>query len=190
MGVKQVAIVGLSPTHDDAPFYDLDWDKWGLPWDDGYWVHYNRLFEMHDIDLLRKPESYRKQGYIEWLKDEVAPATPVYMQDKYFDGAVAYPVTQVAHTIGKDYFNSSIAYMIALAIHENYDRIGIWGCDLTDDEEYAYQRPNAEYLIGLARGKGIDVYIPEESYLTRFSSKGIKLGSMEPHYPSRYGFLK
>ena len=69
--------------------------------------------------------------------------------------ATAYPMEDVSAVVG-DYFNSSIAYMLGLAIVEKVDRIGIWGVDLNCDDEFAYQRPNAEYLIGFARGRGID----------------------------------
>ena len=55
--------------------------------------------------------------------------------------------------------------------------------------EFAYQRPNMEYLIGLARGRGVDVYIPERSPLTKFHGEGIPLGLMYPSYPQRYGYL-
>ena len=66
---------------------------------------------------------------------------------------------------GTPYLESSIAYMMALAILEKVDRIGIWGVDLHCESEYVYQRPNLEYLIGLARGKGIKVFIPPQSAL-------------------------
>jgi hypothetical protein len=43
--------------------------------------------------------------------------------------------------------------------------VGIWGVDLHCESEYAYQRPNLEYLIGLARGRGMKVFIPPASAL-------------------------
>jgi hypothetical protein len=46
-----------------------------------------------------------------------------------------------------------------------------------------------EYLIGLARGRGVDVYIPERSPLAKFHGEGIPLGLMYPSYPQRYGYL-
>ena len=183
--MRKVAIVGLAPsTHDKAPF-DTDWEMWGLPWDNGFWVSYDRLFEMHDLDLLQKPEAKRPRDYVDRLREITVP---LYMQQQYFPNVTAYPLESVIRSTS-DYFNSSIAYMVALAIHERVDAIGIWGVDMVDSEEYAYQRPNAEYLIGLAIGMGIDVCIPEESYLTRFNAEGIPLGTMYPTYPKRYGYL-
>ncbi|MCK5604711.1 hypothetical protein KAR91_22670, partial [Candidatus Pacearchaeota archaeon] len=61
-----IAIVGLSPTtHDQTP---MDWEIWGLPWDEGYWVHYDRLFEMHELPLIEKHPEVRPKDYIERLK--------------------------------------------------------------------------------------------------------------------------
>jgi hypothetical protein len=47
-----------------------------------------------------------------------------------------------------------------------------------------------EYLIGLARGRGIEVTIPDESPLCKFNGKGIKFGKDHlPEYVDRYGWL-
>jgi len=60
--------------------------------------------------------------------------------------------------------------MIAMAIFEGYQEIGVWGVDMAVGTEYVNQRPSCEYFVGLARGAGIRVYIPPASDLckTRF----------------------
>lgn len=78
---------------------------------------------------------------------------------------------------------------MALAIHEGAEEIGLWGVDMKDGEEYAYQRPNMEYLIGLAEGNGIGVFIHPDSSLCKFKSDGIKFYNHEPAYVDRYGWL-
>ena len=82
----------------------------------------------------------------------------------------AFPMDAVGDLIGRTchgtvYVESSIAYMMALAILEGAERIGIWGCDLATGGEYAYQRPNLGYLIGLARGRSTKVYVPAQNAL-------------------------
>lgn len=178
----KVAVVGLAPSsHDAAPWHDPEWEIWGLPWD-GYYHACTRLFEMHDISLL--DDEHRPRNYLERLE---GLETPVYMQtDEY---GVAYPLEEVIKSIGRDYFNSSISYMIALAIHEGAEEISIYGCDLSDDEEYAYQRPNVAWLIGLAEGRGITVHVHPASTLMQFNSSGIKFGQNEIEYKTRYGYL-
>jgi len=107
---------------------------------------------------------------------------PVYMLDPQPDipMCVRYPIEQITKLVGKTnkghpYLESSIAYMVALAILEKVDRVGIWGVDLHCDSEYAFQRPNMEYLIGLARGAGVKVFIPPQSALLT-SQMGVPYG--------------
>jgi hypothetical protein len=175
----KVAIVGLSPTtHDLAPWGDDEWEIWGLPWDEGYWPHMTRHFEMHDMRLLTSEHSRRKAGYLARLQE----LPRLYTQDNY-------PFDAVAWTIGGYYFNSSIAYAMALAIHEGAEEIGVYGVDMKGDDEYGYQKPNMEYLIGLARGKGVKVFIPAESPLCKFQNTGIRFYDHVPTYVDRYGWL-
>ena len=191
-----IAICGMAQ-HDKSEVDNFNGEIWGLPWDEGRWPFFDRYFEIHPLDLLRKPEAQRRDGYEDRLK-----SLPIlYMQEAYEDipNAIRYPVEKVVDNLGFDYFNSSIAYLMGMALLEGADKIGIWGVDMADLEpvpgdpsyisEFAYQRPNMEYLIGLARGRGVDVYIPERSPLTKFHGEGIPLGLMYPSYPQRYGYL-
>lgn len=187
MGLN-VAIVGLAPsTHDLAPWGDSDWEIWGLPWDDAGWAMMARHFEMHDLRLLESAHSRRKPGYFDRLKE----CPRLYMQEAYagFPAAVAYPYEEVSKSICAPYWNSSIAYAMALAIHEGAEQIGIYGVDMALGEEYAYQKPNMEYLIGIARGKGIKVILPDSCPLTRFNPTGIAFYDHMPTYTKRYGWL-
>jgi hypothetical protein len=74
--------------------------------------------------------------------------------------AVLYPIDEIIKTFG-NYFTNTISYMIALALISDFDEIHILGVDMAVDSEYAWQRPSCEYFIGLARGMGKKVYIPE-----------------------------
>lgn len=186
MGLK-VAVIGLSPTtHGKAPWIDAEWQKWGLPWD-AHWARLDRAFELHDLRLLEGEHSRRGADYMDRLRG----IGSLFMQEAYpsIGNAMRYPFEAVAESIGAYYFNSSIAYALALAIHEGAEEIGIWGVDMKGEDEYAYQRPNMEYLIGVARGKGIKVYVPDESPLCKFQGTGIKFYRHEPVYQSRYGWL-
>jgi hypothetical protein len=181
----KVAIIGLSPaTHDLAPWDDPEWEKWGLPWDEGYWYQMDRHFEMHDMRLLESEHSARPADYLERLKE----CECLYMQEAYFPGATRYPFEEVSKTAG-EYWNSSIAYALALAIHEGADEIGIYGVDMKGDDEYGYQKPNMEYLIGLAIGKGIKVHVPDASPLLKFNGSGVRFFNHTPTYVNRYGWL-
>jgi hypothetical protein len=91
----------------------------------------------------------------------------IYTMNTYMDvpGSVKYPIDQAIKYLGEKYFTSSFAYMLVLAVMMGFKRIECYGFDMGSGTEYHYQRPNAEYLIGWARGRGIEVYIPEQSPL-------------------------
>ena len=176
----KVVINGMGPTKfKGRP--DEGFELWGLPWDTQY-VNYDRLFEMHDIRLIEVESSRRPEGYIETLKE---CSVSLYMQEKYFPNVTAYPFNEMEI----DYFNSSIAYMIALAIHEKAEFIGVYGVDMQANDEYFYQKPNVEYLLGLAKGKGIEIKLPSESPLLKFCGDGILFATQYPTYVGRYGRL-
>jgi len=65
------------------------------------------------------------------------------------------------------YLSSTIAYELALAIHEGFAEIHIYGVDLNTESEYAWQKPGVEYLIGVAVGRGIKVVIPDNCALLK-----------------------
>jgi uncharacterized protein YdbL (DUF1318 family) len=75
--------------------------------------------------------------------------------------------------------------MVVHAIFEGAEEIGIYGVDLLQDEEYAYQRPGCEYWIGVARGLGIKVHVPRScavlkaSYVYGYTEPPTTAGSMQ-----------
>lgn len=176
--MRKIAIVGkCTSTRSDAPIlHDSSWETWGLAWD--LLPHCHRYFELHAFwryfrgDINDAWEHWRFLAGLE---------VPVYMREAERDipRSVAYPFKEIAAVIGtangwsgtdNPYCESSIGFMLAQAIYEaivlkNVSRIGIWGVDMGTTTEYAYQRPNMEYLIGFARGRGIPIFIPPQSSL-------------------------
>lgn len=165
-GARKVAIVGSAEsTRDLAPFDDRAWEIWGLAWRN--YRRVDRLFDIHDRVLW---PTYAPPGYLTRLAE---CGVPVYLAASHPDvpDALVYPREAIHAALGgvADFWTSSIAYMLALAIHEAEpgDAISIYGVDMALSDEYAYQRPACEYLIGLARGRGVSVEIPERSTLCR-----------------------
>jgi hypothetical protein len=167
---KKVAIVGsASSTRDKAPFDDEEFEIWGLAWRD--YKRCTRFFDIHGVG------PHRKRVQPEYEKRLAALGAPVYLRESVpgVPNGVTYPIDSIISFLNSfdkhadgDYFASSVAYMIALAMYEGFEEIQIYGIDLLTDDEYSHQRPNAEYFIGLARGKGISVYVPPESALLTF----------------------
>lgn len=103
--------------------------------------------------------------------------TPIYMQDHYDEipASVRWPRREInewsKRVLGKevepDYFTSTPGQMVATAAFLGAGEIALYGIDLLEQEEYAYQRPGCEYWIGVARGLGIHVHIPAASVMCK-----------------------
>jgi len=204
----KIAIMGFGPTQKEAPWGDKGWEKWGMPWCERF-TEYDRLFEMHSRDVLSlgiplilkefwtgthiKTVSHRPRDYGSRLIKLAESDKTLYMHQAS-EGIEAYPFDKVIPWTG-DYFISSISYMLGLAIAEIQEKadednsLGLWGVDVSGDEEWAYQRANNEYFLGLARGMGIETVIPKGSSLLKFSGGPVGFGGIDITYVGRYGLL-
>lgn len=107
----------------------------------------NRVFQLHQKDIWE-----------DWLA-VIEPEIVTVIPDLRFK---IYPVQRMLAQYGP-VFGSSIAWMMALAIDEKYDRINIYGVDMATRVEYMEQRDTFFYMCGRAEAVGIEVYIPEDS---------------------------
>ena len=89
-----------------------------------------------------------------------------------------------------EYFTSSFPLAIALALYEHRDaklsnamtysdgedairagyveevsEIGLWGIEMHSGEEYSFQKPCAEFWLGVALGSGVKLTLPDGCYL-------------------------
>ena len=115
------------------------------------------------------------------------PSFPIYMQRAHDDipNSVALPIGEIIKNLipetnhQSDYFTSSFAFMFGLAVFMGYKQIELYGFEMGAQTEYAYQRAGAEYLIGLAQGRGVNVVIPKQSTLLQgpmYAYKHMKQG--------------
>lgn len=164
-----VSIIGLNELYKYLPARadgSPGWDEW---------------WEIHDGETLGVTKRDLGEGeqkrHIEWLKQDHGDR-PIFMQPQFCDGrfpnARPAPIEQLCDTFGR-YFTSTIAYMLAKAIMDNNTWIGLYGIDLVSEghgnipgsNEYRDQRPNTEYLCGVARGQNRTLEIPESSALLK-----------------------
>jgi hypothetical protein len=159
----RIAIVGSAPSSLGlAPYDDPSWEIWGTsPGAAPHVKRVTRWFEVHHYDPAQCPD-----WYMQWLKDQPAP---VYMIDKYDDvpTSVRYPREDVQKELGKYFYTSSVAWMLALAILQKPKEIGLWGIDMAARDEYGYQRAGCHHFITIARLSGINITVPLESDLLR-----------------------
>lgn len=165
-----LAIVGFAPsTRDRAPWdrqditiaglneeYAFDWFKrkeGNLIW-----------FQLHKRESFARPENHNDPNHLAWLKQK--HPFPIFMQEKHKDipSSIRFPIEKICKEFG-NYFSSTLAYLVAWAYIEGYKRVELYGFEMGSDSEYWGQRANAVYIIGKARGKGMDVYVPALSKL-------------------------
>jgi len=169
---KSVAMVGFSSNHRErAPLDDENIEIWGLnklhlqDW----FVRYDRMFQLHPLpylkDCMGMSESDRQ--HYEWLC-EPHDDLILYCQEEYeeFPSATRFPIERMRKKY-RDFYTSTLAYMMALALDEGYTHIELYGYDMEADTEYRAQRDSAEYFIGLAEGLGAKVYMPKNCSLLK-----------------------
>ena len=168
---KSVAMVGFSKRHClQAPFEDKNIEIWALNrlHQQDWATRIDRLFQLHPIKYMRDCVglSAGDREHFEWLKEK--HDFPLYCQEAYeeFPSSIRYPIEKMRDKFG-DFYTSTLAYMMALAIDEGYDHFELYGFDMSAETEYKHQRDSAEYFIGMAEGMGLKVYIPMNCQLLK-----------------------
>jgi len=134
-------------------------------------IRFDRWFELHQFARFKRVlcrrgvTTYQDVPIKEYMAKINALDCPVYMQRKWpqIKRSREYPFREIMEKYGR-YFGCSFAWMMALALEEGFKEIVFRGVLLVG-KEYYYQRPSVEYLIGLARGRGINVAIGADSML-------------------------
>ena len=205
-GRKKFAICGFaSSSRDMIPVHDPTWEVWGL---NQLYRHIKRADRWFDIHYYWEQEVVPgtdggfddPKSYRHWL---ARCGMPVYMHHVVAEipTSVRFPLERLVARHEADYFTSTIAFMVALAIDEIDVRvdaavkqlvkdtskkvlerldlraeqkrlyaeytIGVFGVDLIVGEEYFWQKACAEYWLGLASGRGIQVLLPPTTALCK-----------------------
>ncbi len=170
---RKIAIIGWAGTSRDlAPWQDPTWERWGLntmaqhlP----YAQNMNRLYQLHDIDTVRA-DITEDPAYWAWMCQN--QSIPIYMHfpQPEIPMAVQFPTEEILKKY-RNYLTNTVSWMIAHAIEEGAETIGVWGVDMAAASEYGGQRPSCEYFLGLAEGKGIEIVLPPESDLLRCTAQ-------------------
>jgi hypothetical protein len=158
----KVALIGTAPSSRMlAPYNDPSWQIWGCsPGNMNALPRVNLWFELHSNLLWPQHESYGRP-YIEWLKVQ---SFPVYMQDQTLvPRATIFPRDELVERFGDEFFTSSFAWMMALAIRMGATEIALYGIDMASRDEYIRQRPGFYYFKREAIKLGIKVSAPNES---------------------------
>lgn len=179
---NKVAIVGFAPS--SMADVKLIWDDptlevWGLnqlymafPMMQQKASRWFQIHHRHTYDV----NFGRDHSHHKWLAEQ--KEFPIYMQNQEPDipASVRYPKEELLKTFYRRYFTNSISWMLATAIYETlkappgmgFKEIYMFGVDMAQDGEYAFERPSVEYFCGWidaleSFGHGTKLLIPEKS---------------------------
>lgn len=112
-------------------------------------------------------------GYEGWMRNTRVPIITAFPEIDICPTAVAYPLEKVLRDIKYPYFNTTVAYALAMAIVEKYEEISFFGCDYTYADRHVAEsgRGCVEFLIGIAVSRGIKVNVAESSSLLDANAK-------------------
>lgn len=131
--------------------------------------HIDACIEIHKYWLL-SDKNYAPHLW-EWMQQP--HDFPMLMQEAFEDvpGADVFPLDDVVNLApilrGDDdrptaVLSSSFDFLMAYAIMQQPKRINILGYAMSSDTEYKYQRPGAAYWLGVAAGRGIEVWLSDD----------------------------
>jgi len=172
-GKKTVAMVGMGRSSASLAPYDEDVELWSMNEAHLYmWMkRATRWFQMHPKKIWTRELSGRgESGHPEWMTTNPWNI-PIYMLYHYDEvpSSIEYPLSDIREEFFTkyhrdmdefkiQYFRSSFAYMMALAIKEGFERIELYGLDFHSGTDFAKQKANAEFWVGMAMGRGIEIH--------------------------------
>ena len=154
MGNYDVHIIGKGSGWQAAP---ADGTTWGI----------TQLIVRRPVSMVIDMNDYRLWGEAEAKEAALARRLAVQNNVPYVclapmagcPVAAPYPLDEIINFFRTDYFNSTIDYALALAIHRGFSEIHLYGINCLHYADYARQKPSAEFWIGQAMGRGIRVTV-------------------------------
>jgi len=174
---KHIAILGLGPSVDQYlditkrqggrnKFCDLTWTINAL----GDVFACDLVFHMDDIRIQEvrakaAPDS-NIAAMVDWIKHSSVPVVTSRAHPDY-PALVEFPLEDVLNNLGHDYFNSTAAYAVALAIHVGATQISVFGMDFTYANTHHAEKGRAcvEFWLGQAHARGIKINMPKSTTL-------------------------
>jgi hypothetical protein len=124
-------------------------------------VEPTKIFQLH-----------RKELFESWIGQEQA-RVKLIRYDADFPQARRLPTEALVSMFGER-FSSTVAWMLGLAIMNEYRDIRIHGVHMSHNSDYAKQRDNFFYLCGFAKGWGAKVSIdPDASIFSAPQTYGL-----------------
>lgn len=159
----KIGLIGSAPSSARlAPYASEEWTFWGCsPGAYGIVPNPSAWFEIHRYE---PGQPWFSEGYCDFLENFDGP---VYMAEPTpkVKNCVPLPVEDLVNKYSPYWFNSTLSWMMAMAIEAEAETIGLWGVDMAAAEEYYSQKLGCIWFAQLAQSLGIEVGVPPESDL-------------------------
>lgn len=185
MRLRSVQMMGAAPSSEPVPELPEGTERWGL---NNLWLKgslrprlegWTRWFDLHATDHIRQ----RKSGDIyPWLCKQSKPVLR-WELDPTMPSSVAYPKAAMR---GSRLFCSTLDWMLALAIYEEFAEIHLYGWRMANPR-YRHQVYSGQWWVRQAQEAGISVVNHSKSSLFIFPPQS-SMVTPEPQAGSRlYG---
>ncbi len=157
---RKIAVLGSAVSSVGlAPYDQPDWEIWACSPANMTIPRVSIWFELHSVEV-KKREGLG--GYFEWIKQQPFKC---YMQSASpeFPNSIEFPLKPLIEKYGPFWWTSQIAFMLALAIEQKPEALGVYGIDMAADSEYNQQRLACQFFIREALNAGIALVVPPES---------------------------
>ncbi|RKQ70127.1 class I SAM-dependent methyltransferase [Oceanibaculum indicum] len=130
----------------------------------------DRIFHMDDVRIQEIRAAAAPDGNIaamlSWMRKHPGPIYTSRAHEDY-PGTIDFPLEAVINSIGFSYFNSTVAYAVAYAIHLGVREISLFGVDYTYANYHHAEKGRAcvEFLLGIAAARGIQIALPDSTSL-------------------------
>jgi hypothetical protein len=187
-----VAIVAMGPSHRDyldeciqkTSRWKVADETWAINAMAGV-IEHDRAFIMDDLRYFQKQARTvpHLAGYQDWLSKPGRPPIYTSVAHPEVPSSVTYPLQEVVAKLGLTYFNTTVAYAVAYAIHIGVREMRLYGMDFTDKTNRAFAeagRACVEHWLRDARWRGINVAIAPNSSLMDTATGRTLYGYSEP----------
>lgn len=139
----------------------------------------DRLFVMDDLKLRAPFYGVEGAEFVEWLVYEYEGRTITsHLYEDLPDHIEAFPIVAICedfgHQVGTAMY-SSPDYMIAMAVHEKFDQIDMYGVDMNHNKCSEVMRNATSLWIGVATGRGLKVRVFSGSFYENFLNPGVSM---------------
>ena len=158
---RNLAICGPAESLKFAPVHRAgEWEIWGHA---GAWTRlkqWDRWFELHQPKFFRHDPEGTHAAHWAWLRGQ---GKPIYTVEPVpeISSCVVYPKKRIVDLFGSHFFTSTAAWMLALAIEEGWEHIGLFGIEMANDDEHRIQRKGVQHFLGIQTFLGRTYYLPE-----------------------------